>query len=63
MDDALEPSPEVIELMVGPVIVINVGVRDFGESLEQQNVKVIHVDWSPPAGGDEEMIDLLDRLL
>ncbi len=33
------------------------------EALEIQGVRVIHVDWSPPAGGDQEMMSLLDRLL
>jgi hypothetical protein len=26
-------------------------------------VDVVHVDWAPPAGGDREMIELLDQLL
>lgn len=51
------------ELLIGPIIAINIGVQDFGEALEQQDVNVIYVDWSPPAGGDQEMIDLLDTLL
>lgn len=51
------------DLLKGPLIAINVGVQDFGESLEQQDVNVIYVDWSPPAGGAQEMIDLLDLLL
>ena len=46
-----------------PLIVINIGVRTFAESLSEQEVDVIHIDWTPPAGGDEEMIDLLDELL
>ena len=59
---------ELMELLSGPLIVINVGVRDFGMAPEQQNVQVVYVEWSPPAsvyrgGGDQEMIDLLDQLL
>jgi FdrA protein len=50
-------------LLNDPIIAINVGVQDFGEVLEQQQVRVIYVDWSPPAGGDQPMIDLLDELL
>ena len=46
-----------------PILAINVGVQDFGETLEQQDVPVIYVEWAPPAGGDQEMIDLLDMLL
>ena len=46
-----------------PLVVINVGVKDFAENFEIQKVEVIQVDWKPPAGGDREMIDLLDELL
>jgi len=56
-------EPKTGELLTNPIVAINVGVQDFGEALEQQAVKVIYVDWAPPAGGDQEMIDLLDQLL
>lgn len=51
------------QLLNNPPVVINLGLKKFTESLEQQKVEVLHVDWSPPAGGDQEMIDLLDDLL
>ncbi len=50
-------------LLSGPPLVINVGVQDFGEALEAQGLRVIYVEWAPPAGGDQEIIDILDRLL
>ena len=28
-----------------------------------QGVEVIHVNWTPPAGGDPELMELLDQLL
>jgi hypothetical protein len=46
----------------GPVAV-NLGVEDFANSLKAQGVEVIQVDWTPPAGGDREMMELLDQLL
>ena len=46
----------------GPVA-INIGVREFSEPMKKQDVPVVDVDWSPPAGGDAEMIRLLDQLL
>jgi hypothetical protein len=46
------------DLLQKPVIVINLGLTKFAKSLEEQQV-----DWVPPAGGDQEMIDLLDQLL
>ena len=54
---------DLMDLFSSPIIAINVGVRDFGEALQQQGVQVVFVDWSPPAGGDQDMIDLLDQLL
>jgi hypothetical protein len=53
----------ITALLNEPLIVINVGVQDFGEALEQQGVRVIYVDWSPPAGGDQQLADILDELL
>jgi len=46
-----------------PLVVITMGLEIFARNLEIQKVEVIRVDWKPPAGGDKEMIDLLDQLL
>jgi hypothetical protein len=54
---------DAVDLLNGPLIAINVGVQDFGDALEGQGVPVIFVEWQPPAGGDQEIIDLLDDLL
>jgi hypothetical protein len=51
------------KLLQGPLVVINVGLQKFLESLEEQDVDVLQVDWVPPAGGNQELIDLLDQLL
>ncbi len=53
LDDLLRRGPEAI----------NLGVEDFAESLRLQGAEVVHVDWSPPAGGDREMMDLLEEIL
>ena len=54
---------EEMDLFQGAIVAINVGVEDFGNALEQQGIQVVYVEWTPPAGGDQEMIDLLDQLL
>ncbi len=54
---------KIEEILSGHLIVINVGVRGFAESLEDQEIEVVQIDWNPPAGGDQEMIDLLESLL
>ena len=51
------------DLLQKPLIVINLGLKKFAESLEERQVEVVQVDWVPPAGGDQDMIDLLDQLL
>ena len=51
------------ELMGRELMVINIGLEIFAQSLEEQGVKVAHVDWSPPAGGDSEMIRLLEKFI
>ena len=53
----------IVSLLDEPVIVINMGLKKFSESLDDQSVQVIQVDWTPPAGGDKEVIELLDELL
>ena len=42
--------------------VINVGLERFAEDLAAQNVAVQHVQWSPPAGGDARLAELLSKL-
>lgn len=54
---------KINELLKSPMVVINLGLRKFAESLEEQKIEVVQVDWVPPAGGDKEMMDLLDQLL
>ena len=46
----------------GPVVV-NIGVEEFADTLQAQGVQVLHVDWAPPAGGDPELMAILDKLL
>lgn len=42
--------------------IVNLGLKSFATDLKEQGVKVIHVDWRPPAGGNERMAKLLDKL-
>lgn len=56
-------SDHVNELLNRPLVVINLGLDKFAQNLEDQRVEVVRVEWRPPAGGDQEMIELLDQLL
>jgi len=51
------------DLLKNGPIAINIGIFNFAESLKIQGVEVIHMNWTPPAGGDPELMDLLDQLL
>ena len=53
----------IVSLLDGPIIVINLGLKKFTESLDDQSVQVVQVDWTPPAGCDKEVIELLYELL
>jgi len=45
-----------------PLAAINVGLESFTESLKAQGAAVIQVDWRPPAGGDEKLMAILERM-
>ena len=45
-----------------PLAAINVGLESFAESLMAQDAPVIHVDWQPPAGGNEKLMAILERM-
>lgn len=42
--------------------VVNIGISTFADDLRSQGVEVVIVDWKPPAGGDVEMLRLLEKL-
>jgi FdrA protein len=49
-------------LLAAPPRVINVGLELFAENLASQGAKVVHVRWSPPAGGNARLASLLTKL-
>lgn len=49
-------------LLNRPIKVINVGLDGFAKELSDRDVPVIQVQWSPPAGGDARMAELLSKL-
>jgi hypothetical protein len=52
----------ILNLFRQDLMVINLGLEAFGEALTEQGVEVVQMDWKPPAGGNAELIELLDRL-
>ena len=57
-----QPDWPAAALLRRPTRVINVGLESFAADLNAQGVPVTHVQWSPPAGGDEKMAALLAKL-
>jgi hypothetical protein len=49
-------------LLAAPPRVINVGLELFAENLASVGAAVVHVRWSPPAGGNAQLADLLAKL-
>jgi hypothetical protein len=49
-------------LLAEPPRVVNVGLELFARDLASQGTKVVHVRWSPPAGGNPQLASLLDKL-
>jgi FdrA protein len=45
-----------------PLAAINVGLELFAESLVGQDAPVVHVDWKPPASGNERLMGILERM-
>ena len=48
-------------LAAGPNVV-NVGVREFADSLAAQDVPVVQVDWTPPVHLEDDVAALLEAL-
>jgi hypothetical protein len=55
-------NDKTADLISKPLNIINIGLEGFATELKQQGVSVTHVDWSPPAGGDPKIADLLSKL-
>ena len=50
------------EFLSQSVAAINVGLESFYDSLNEQGAEAVHVDWKPPAGGDERLQAILLKM-
>ncbi len=48
--------------LTGKFSAINVGLDSFTESLQAQKAEVVQVDWKPAAGGNPDMLALLEKM-
>lgn len=54
---------EMASILQEEVKVVNIGIREFVQALDEQEVPVVHVDWRPPTEEDEEIENLLEALM
>lgn len=59
MPDETRPAQS---LLAATPRVINVGLAAFAAELAANGAKVVHVAWTPPAGGDAKLAALLGKL-
>lgn len=61
-DNDVSFPPLPLQDFRGPLAAINVGLESFFDSLDAQGAQAIHVDWQPPAGGNEKLMSLLAKM-
>ena len=54
--------PVILDKTRQSLAAINVGLESFYESLVRQGAEAIHVDWQPPAQGNENLMNLLAKM-
>jgi hypothetical protein len=50
-------------LLDSELVVLNLGVREFAESLAAQDVPVVQIDWRPPPELEDDLAGLLEALV
>ena len=49
-------------LKMKPLAALKVGLESFAVSLHAQGAAALHVEWRPPAGGNERLMGILARM-
>jgi acetoin utilization deacetylase AcuC-like enzyme len=53
---------KIVKLFREDLVVVNLGLDTFADTLRKEQVKVLQMNWRPPAGGNQRLICLLDKL-
>lgn len=56
------PQRMAADFLAQPVAAINLGLESFYDSLRDQGAQAVQVDWKPPAGGDERLQAILQKM-
>lgn len=59
---ARSSKPVSLDVLRASLAAINVGLESFSASLVRQGAEAVHVLWKPPAGGNDKLMSILDRL-
>ncbi len=60
--ETVEGKPVDLDVLKKPLSAINVGLESFATNLVAQDVPTVHVDWRPPAGGNEQLMSILEKM-
>jgi FdrA protein len=55
-------KPVDLEKLKKPLAAINVGLESFAANLKDQGAPYVQVDWKPPAGGNEKLMNILQKM-
>ena len=55
-------TPIDLETLQKPLEAINVGLESFAENLKAQGTPTVQVEWKPPAGGNERLMSILEKM-
>ena len=53
---------QVNNLFKIPLKIVNVGLEVFYDAMKDQGVTSVHVEWKPPAGGNDKLLAILAML-
>ena len=59
---AVTAAPVDLASLQAAVSGINIGLESFYDNLKAQNVPAVHVEWTPPAGDNEKLKGILERM-
>ena len=55
-------TDKIADLLGNGPVAVNVGIREFAETLAAQDAPVVHVDWLPPVELEPDLAALLEEL-
>jgi FdrA protein len=58
----LPGAPVDLATLHAPLTAINIGLESFAASLLTQGAPALHVEWRPPAGGNDRLAGILARM-